>query len=59
LLTHWPTNDALQGWLRSGVIEDLSGYGEVVTNVSVAIKHDPEERKFMREDGLQREAVHA
>ena len=59
LLTHWPTNDALQGWLRSGVIEDLSDYGEVVTNVSVAIKHDPEERKFMREDGLQREAVHA
>jgi hypothetical protein len=59
LLTHWPTNDALQGRLRSGVIEDLSDYGEVVTNVSVAIKHDPEERKFMREDGLQREAVHA
>jgi hypothetical protein len=59
LLTHWPTNDALQSWLRSGVIKDLSDYGEVVTNVSVAIKHDPEERKFMREDGLQREAVHA
>jgi hypothetical protein len=59
LLTHWPTNDALQDWLRSGVIKDLSNYGEVVTDVSVSIKHDPGERKFMREDGLQREAVHA
>jgi hypothetical protein len=59
LLTHWPTNDALQAWLRSGVIEQLSGYGEVATNVSISIKHDPGERKFMREDGLQRDAVHA
>jgi hypothetical protein len=59
LLTHWPTNDALQGWLRSGVIKHLSDHGEVVANVSVAIKHDPGERKFMREDGLQRDAVHA
>ncbi len=59
LLTHWPTNDALQGWLRSGVIKDLSNYGEVVTNVSIPVKHDPGERKFMREDGLQRDAVHA
>jgi hypothetical protein len=31
LLTHWPTNDALQEWLRSGVIKDLSNYGAVVT----------------------------
>ena len=31
LLTHWPTNDALQEWLRSGVIKDLSNCGEVVT----------------------------
>jgi len=59
LLTHWPTNDALQDWLRSGVITDLSDYGEVATNVSIQIKHDPGERKFMREDGLQREAIHA
>lgn len=59
LLTHWPTNDALQGWLRSGVITALSDYGEVATNVSIQIKHDPGERKFLREDGLQREAVHA
>jgi len=59
LLTHWPTNDALQGWLRSGVIKELSDHGEVATNVSIQIKHDPGERKFMREDGLQREAVHA
>jgi hypothetical protein len=59
LLTHWPTNDALQDWLRSGVVKELSNYGEVVTNVSIAIKHDAGERKFMREDGLQREAVHA
>ena len=49
----------LQSWLRSGVIKDLSDYGPVVTNIKLAIKHDPEERKFMREDGLQREAVHA
>jgi hypothetical protein len=41
------------------VIKDLSDYGEVVTDVSVAIKHDPGERKFIREDGLQRDAVHA
>jgi hypothetical protein len=59
LLTHWPSNDALQAWLHSGVIEALSGYGEVTTNISIAIKHDPGERKFMRQDGLQREAVHA
>ena len=25
LLTHWPTNDALQAWLRSGVIEATFG----------------------------------
>jgi hypothetical protein len=59
LLTHWPTNDALQAWLRSGVIEALSEYGEVTTNVSISIRHDPGERKFMRQDGLQRETVHA
>jgi hypothetical protein len=59
LLTHWPTNDALQGWLRSGVIKNLSDHGEVTTSVSVAIKHEPGERQYMREDGLQREAVHA
>jgi hypothetical protein len=59
LLTHWPTNDALQDWLRSGVIKYLSDYGAVATNVSIQIKHDPGERKFMREDGLQREVVHA
>jgi len=59
LLTHWPSNDALQAWLHSGVIGALSGYGEVTTNISIAIKHDPGERKFMRQDGLQREAVHA
>jgi hypothetical protein len=59
LLTHWPTNDALRGWLHSGVIERLSDHGEVVTSVSVPIKHDRGERNFMREDGLQREAVHA
>jgi hypothetical protein len=59
LLTHWPTNDALQSWLHSGVIKDLSDYGEIVTNVSIPIRHDPGERKFMRQDGLQREAVHS
>jgi len=59
LLTHWPTNDALQDWLRSGVNRYLSEYGAVTTNASIQIKHDPGERKFMREDGLQREVVHA
>lgn len=43
----------------SGAIKHLSGYGEVVTNVSIPIRHDPGERKFMRQDGLQREAVHS
>ncbi|WP_213740754.1 hypothetical protein [Bradyrhizobium sp. dw_411] len=59
LITHWPSNDALQAWLNSGVIKALSQYGELTTNVSISIKHDPGERKFMRKDGLQREAVHA
>jgi hypothetical protein len=58
LLTHWPTDAALQSWLGSGVTTELSAYGEVSTTVSVPIKHSPGERKYLREDGLQRDAVH-
>ena len=58
LLTHWPTDDALQRWLGSGVMTELSAYGEVSTTVSIPIKHSPGERKYLREDGLQRDAVH-
>lgn len=49
--------EELSSEMGSGVIKHLSGYGEVVTNVSIPIKHDPGKRKFMREDGLQRDAV--
>jgi hypothetical protein len=41
------------------VIKQLSDFGEVSTKVSISIKHAPGERKFMREDGLQREVVHS
>lgn len=29
LITHWATDDALQGWLKSDVIKQLSAYGEI------------------------------
>lgn len=58
LVTHWPSDDALQGWLKSGVVEQLSAYGEVSSTVSVPIRHDAGERNYLRPDGLQRDAVH-
>jgi hypothetical protein len=58
LITHWATNDALQGWLSADVVKQLSAYGEISTTVSVPIKHDAGERKFLRADSLQRDAVH-
>jgi heme-degrading monooxygenase HmoA len=58
VVTHWVTDDALQGWLRSGVIEQLSVNGGVSSTISVPIKHDVGERNYLRADGLQRDAVH-
>ena len=58
LLTHWPTNDALQEWLRSGVIKDLSNYGEVVTRSRLR-SNMIEETQIHEGGGLRREAVHA
>ena len=58
LITHWASNDALRGWLRSGVIEQLSAHGEISTTISVPIRHDAGEREYLRPDGLQRDAVH-
>jgi hypothetical protein len=58
LITHWATNDALQGWLRTDAVKQLSAYGEISTTISVPIKHDVGERKYLRPDGLQRDAVH-
>ncbi|HEX3571162.1 MAG TPA: hypothetical protein VHU44_10100 [Acidobacteriaceae bacterium] len=58
LITHWETNDALQGWLKADAVKQLSTYGEISTTISVPIKHDVGERKYLRADGLQRDAVH-
>jgi hypothetical protein len=58
LITHWATNDALQGWLKADVVKQLSAFGEISTTISLSIKHDADERKYLRPDGLQREAVH-
>jgi hypothetical protein len=58
LLTHWATDEALQGWLKSDGAKQLSAYGEVSWTVSVSIKHDAGERKYLRPDGLQRDAIH-
>jgi heme-degrading monooxygenase HmoA len=58
LITHWATDDALQGWLKSDIIKQLSAYGEISSTISVPIKHDAGERKYLRPDGLQRDAVH-
>lgn len=58
LITHWPTDAALQSWLGSSVLKELSAYGEVTSAVSVQIKHLPGEREYLRADGLQRDAVH-
>ena len=58
LVTHWATNDDLQGWLKADAVKHLSAYGEISTTISVPIKHDAGERKYLRPDGLQRDAVH-
>ena len=58
LLTHWADSDALQGWLGTGIIQQLATYGDVSTTVSVPIRHDAGERNYLRPDGLQRDAVH-
>ena len=58
LVTHWATNDDLQAWLTADAVKDLSAYGEISTTISVPIKHDAGERKYLRPDGLQRDAVH-
>jgi hypothetical protein len=58
LITHWATNDALQGWLRADAAKHLATYGDVSTTISMPIKHDAGERKYLRPDGLQRDAVH-
>jgi hypothetical protein len=59
LLTHWASNEALQRWLKSGIIEALSAHGDVATTTSVQIRHAPGERNYLRADGIQRDAVHA
>jgi hypothetical protein len=48
-----------RGSVKLGRGQGTFGYGEVKTNVSIAVKHDVGERNSMREDGLQREAVHS
>ncbi|WP_141934508.1 hypothetical protein [Bradyrhizobium sp. UNPA324] len=58
LITHWATDVALQGWLKSDAVRQLSAYGEVTSAVSISIKHDAGERKYLRPDGLQRDATH-
>jgi hypothetical protein len=58
LITHWATDRALQGWLTSDGVKQLSVYGEVSSTISVPIKHDVGEREYLRPDGLQRDAVH-
>jgi len=58
LVTHWANNEALQDWLKSGVIDQLSAYGEISWTVSIPVRHDAGERKYLRVDGLQRDAVH-
>jgi heme-degrading monooxygenase HmoA len=58
LITHWDTNEALPDWLKSGVIDQLSAYGETTWALSIPIRHDPGERDYLRADGLQRDAVH-
>jgi hypothetical protein len=37
----------------------LGAFSSRASDVSVAIKHDPKEREFVREDALQRETVHS
>jgi hypothetical protein len=59
LITHWPTFESLQGWLKSDAVKQLSSYGEVSSTISVPIKHDVDERKYLRPDGMQRDAVHS
>jgi hypothetical protein len=58
LISHWATSDQLQSWLKSDAVKQLSKEGEVSLTVSVPIKHDAGERKYLRPDGLQRDAVH-
>jgi hypothetical protein len=58
LITDWATNEALQHWLKSGVIDQLSAYGETRWALSIPIRHDPGERDYLRADGPQRDAVH-
>lgn len=58
LVTHWATDESLQGWLKSEAVKQLSAHGEVSSTISVPIKHDAGERKYLRPDGLQRDAVH-
>ena len=58
LITHWATNDALQGWLKADAVKQLSTYGGISMTISVPIKHDAGEREYLRADGLQRDAVH-
>jgi hypothetical protein len=41
------------------VFKQLSVNGEVLSTISVHIKHDVDERKYLRPDGLQRDAVHS
>jgi len=58
LLTHWADEEALRKWLESGVLSKLAEFGSVSTAVSVSIRHESGERDNLREDGLQRDAVH-
>jgi hypothetical protein len=59
LITHWPTFETLQGWLKSDAAKQLSSFGEVSSAISVPIKHDVDERRYLRPDVLQRDAVHS
>ena len=58
LLTHWRSEATLRSWLDSGIMAALSRVGEVSTAISVPIRHAAGERSYLREDGLQRDAVH-
>jgi len=52
------SSGALQGWLKADAVKQLSSYGESFATISVPIKHDAAERKYLMPDGLQRDAVH-
>jgi hypothetical protein len=57
LITEEVVSFDVAGLEGSGLYE-LSAHGEISTTISLPIKHDAGERKYLRPDGLQRDAVH-